>query len=292
LEYSVKDKIISLRPVKRAAAPNTSAFQQRTITGKVIDVDDAGTIPGVSVRVKGTQIGTTTNEDGLFQLNVGPNHKTLVFSYLGYLTKEVPITALIRYDVSLSKDTKQLDEVVVAFGTSSKAELTNSVAKISAQDIEHRPISNLTSAIVGASPGVQTTAGSGQPGDGPQVRIRGFTSVTNDNNPLYIVDGAPYEGVLSNINPDDIESISILKDASATALYGARAADGVVLITTKQGGGSGGKSPITARVATAFSTRGLPRYEVLDAYQYYPIAWEIMKNSNGGGPAGAKYATE
>src|SRR5690606_23974736 len=129
--------------------------------------------------------------------------------------------------------------------------------------IEQRPISNLTSAIVGAAPGVQTSAESGEPGDGPAVRIRGFTSITNDNAPLYVVDGAPYEGVLSNINPDDIESISILKDASATALYGARAANGVVLVTTKRGGNNG-KNLITGRVSTALSTRALPRYEVMD----------------------------
>lgn len=292
LEYTIEDKIISLKP-KQETIPVTANTavnrqQQRTITGKVIDVDDAGVLVGVSVKIKGTQTGTITNEEGVFQLNVKSTDKTLVFSLVGYVTKEVPISALIRYDVSLAKDTKLLDEVVIAFGTSTKTELTNSVATVSAKDIEQRPISNLTSALVGVSPGIQTTAGSGQPGDGPDIRIRGFTSVTNDNNPLYIVDGAPYEGVISNINPNDIESISVLKDASATSLYGARAANGVVLITTKKGS-AGDKNPIKANVSTALSSRALPRYEVLDAYQYYPIAWEIIKNSNGNsGP----YATQ
>jgi TonB-linked SusC/RagA family outer membrane protein len=286
LEYSVDNKIISLTPkAKNSKVPSANVaattIQTRAITGSVIDEDDAGGLPGVSVKVKGTNVGVVTNPEGKFTLNVRPNDKILVFSSIGYVTKEVPITALIKYDVSLSKDTKQLNEVVIAFGTSTKADLTNSVAKVSAKDIEQRPISNLTSALVGAAPGIQTTAGSGQPGEGPDIRIRGFTSVTNDNGPLYVVDGAPYEGVLSNINPDDIESISVLKDASATSLYGARAANGVVLVTTKKGSNTNGKSTITGRITTALSARGLPRYETLDAYQYYPVAWEILKNSNG-----------
>ncbi len=292
LEYAVKDKIISLKPkrIPEIATSNVRVAQQedRTITGKITDVDDDGTLIGVSVRVKGAKGGGFTNNDGVFSVKVKPADKTLVFSFMGYITKEVPISALIRYDVALSKDTKLLNEVVIAFGTSTKTELTNAVATVTAKDIEQRPISNIASAIVGIAPGVQTTAGSGQPGDGPDVRIRGFTSVTGDNNPLYIVDGAPYEGVLSSINPDDIESISILKDASATSLYGARAADGVILITTKRGG-SNDKNPISVRVSTALSTRGLPRYDVLDAYQYFSVAWEILKNSNN---KSGTYATQ
>jgi len=284
LDYTIEDKVISLKPSKKdittPIAVTKQQQQNRTITGKVIDEGDAGVLVGVSVKIKGTQTGTITNNEGVFSLNIKESDKTLVFSLMGYVTKEVPITALIRYDVSLSVDTKQLDVVEIAYGTSTKTELTNSVATISAKDIEQRPISNITSALVGVSPGVQATAGSGQPGDGPEIRMRGFTSVTNDNNPLYIVDGAPYEGVISNINPNDIESISLLKDASATSLYGARAANGVVLITTKKGS-AGDKNPITAMVSTALSSRALPRYEVLDAYQYYPLVWEILKNSNG-----------
>ncbi|WP_461485468.1 STN domain-containing protein, partial [Pedobacter sp.] len=154
LEYSIEDKVISLKPadISLNVAPNpTNAQQQQTraISGKVIDVGDAGILVGVSVKVKGTTNGTITNQDGLFQLNVKSTDKTLVFSLMGYITQEVPITALIKYDVSLAQDTKQLETVVIAFGTSSKNELTSSVSKISAKDIEQRPITNLTSAIVG-----------------------------------------------------------------------------------------------------------------------------------------------
>ncbi|RZK24866.1 MAG: SusC/RagA family TonB-linked outer membrane protein, partial [Flavobacterium sp.] len=277
LGYTIEDKIISLKPVKEPQANMQNAVSQdRTITGKITDGEDGSPLFGVSIRVKGSVNGTISNAEGNFSLTVKPTDKVLVLSYIGYVTKELPLTALIKYEVSLAKDSKQLDEVVIAFGTSTKAELTNSVTKISAKDIEQRPISNLNSAIVGASPGVQATAGSGQPGEGPDIRIRGFGSITGDNAPLYVLDGAPYEGVISNINAEDIDNISILKDASATALYGARAANGVIMITTKRG--TSGKNNITAKLTQAFSNRGLPNYETLNAYEYFPVIWEALRN--------------
>jgi TonB-linked SusC/RagA family outer membrane protein len=284
LTYTIEDKIISLKPMEvkdQSVVRNNVAQQDRTITGTLTDAEDGTPLFGVSVRVKGTQTGTITNAEGNFSINVKTNDKFLVFSYIGYVTKEVPLTSAGKYEVVLQKDSKQLDEVVIAFGTSTRSELTNSVTKISAKDIEQRPISNLNAAIVGASPGVQTNAGSGQPGEGPDIRIRGFGSITGDNSPLYVLDGAPYEGVISNINPEDIDNISILKDASATALYGARAANGVILITTKRGS-KNGKTNITAKLTQAFSNRGLPNYETLGAYEYFPVIWEALRNSTLG----------
>lgn len=289
LTYTIEDKIISLKPASATLPANTLSpivQQNRTITGKVTDGEDGSPLIGVSIRVKGLQVGAISNTDGNFSISVGPNDKFLVFSYVGYATKELTLTAATKYEIVLERDSKQLEEVVVAFGTTTRNELTNSVTKISAKDIEQRPISNLNSAIVGASPGVQTTAGSGQPGEGPEIRIRGFGSITGDNAPLYVLDGAPYEGVISNINPEDIDNISILKDASATALYGARAANGVVLITTKKGN-TNGKTTISAKFTQAFSERGLPNYETLDAYQYFPIVWEALKNGTSGSAAAA-----
>ncbi len=286
LTYTIEDKIISLKPAATATVLSPIAQQNRTITGKVTDEEDGTPLIGVSIRVKGLPVGAISNTDGNFSISVSPNDKFLVFSYVGYVTKELTLTTSTKYEIALAKDSKQLDEVVVAFGTTTRNELTNSVTKISAKDIEQRPISNLNSAIVGASPGVQTTAGSGQPGEGPEIRIRGFGSVTGDNAPLYVLDGAPYEGVISNINPEDIDNISILKDASATALYGARAANGVVLITTKKGN-TNGKTTISAKFTQAFSERGLPNYETLDAYQYFPIVWEALKNGTSGSAAAA-----
>ncbi len=283
LNYTIEDKIISLKPISVRETINTEdnvVQQDRVISGKITDEEDGSPLFGVSVRVKGSQAGTISTAEGNFSLNVKASDKILLLTYIGYVTKEVPLTALIKYEVTLVKDSKQLDEVVIAFGTSTKSELTNSVTKISAKDIEQRPISNLNSAIVGASPGVQTTAGSGQPGEGPDIRIRGFGSITGDNAPLYVLDGAPYEGVISNINPEDIDNISILKDASATALYGARAANGVVLITTKKG--TSGKNNITAKLTQAFSERGLPNYETLNTYEYFPVVWEALRNGTLG----------
>lgn len=288
LKYTIEDKIISVVPIS-ALEQNTStisAQQDRAITGKITDSEDGLPLFGVSVRIKGATTGTITNAEGNFSINVKANDKILLLSYVGYVTKELTLTALGKYEIALVKDSKQLDEVVIAFGTTTRNELTNSVTKISAKDIEQRPISNLNSAIVGASPGVQTTAGSGQPGEGPEIRIRGFGSVTSDNAPLYVLDGAPYEGEISNINPEDIDNISILKDASATALYGARAANGIVLITTKKGN-STGKTSISAKLNHAFSERGLPNYETLDAYQYFPVVWEALRNGTSGSPAAA-----
>ncbi len=282
LKYEINDKIISLKPIDRISSSGANIVQQtRNITGTITDSEDGSPLAGVSVRIKLSATGTITSSDGAFSLNIKTTDKVLLLSYVGYVSKEIPLTALIKYDIKLVKDNKQLDEVVIAFGTSTKAELTNSVTKISAKDIEQRPITNLNSAIVGAAPGVQTNAGSGQPGEGPDVRIRGFGSITGDNSPLYVLDGAPYEGAISNINPEDIDNISILKDASATALYGARAANGVILITTKRGT-KNGKSNITAKLTQAFSNRGLPNYETLDAYNYFPIIWEGMRNNTLG----------
>ncbi|WP_171047920.1 SusC/RagA family TonB-linked outer membrane protein [Pedobacter xixiisoli] len=286
LSYTIEDKIISLKPAAVVTNRPSGAQQNRVITGKITDAEDGSPLYGVSIRVKGAQVGAISNAEGLFTINVGANDKVLVFSYIGFVTKELTLTALTKYELSLLRDSKQLEEVVVAFGTTTRNELTNSVTKISAKDIEQRPISNLNSAIVGASPGVQTTAGSGQPGAGPEIRVRGFGSVTGDNAPLYVLDGAPYEGEISNINPEDIDNISILKDASATALYGARAANGVVLITTKKGNSSG-KTTISAKLTQAFSERGLPNYETLDAYQYFPVVWEALRNGSSGTPAAA-----
>ncbi len=285
LTYSIDDKVIALKPAIRTALPNAIAQPDRVIKGKVIDAEDGSPLLGASIRVKGMQAGAITSSEGTFSITVKAEDKVLVFSYIGYLSKELTLTTADTYEVSLMKDSKQLDEVVIAFGTSNKKELSNAVTKINAKDIEQRPISNLTSAIVGASPGVQTTAGSGQPGNGPDVRIRGFGSITGDNAPLYVLDGAPYEGVISNINPEDIDNISILKDASATALYGARGANGVVMITTKKG--TPNRNNISVKLTQAFSERGLPNYNTLDAYSYFPIVWEALKNGSSATAAAA-----
>lgn len=285
LEYSIEDKVIIIKPKKVGTLPSKQN-QTRRITGKVVDENDGEPLIGVTVKLKGSLLGAITNVNGEFTINAGPNDKALIFTYIGYANKQIEISETSsNYNVSLSLENTQLQEVVVAFGSTSKRELTNSVAQVTAKDIEQRPINNLNSALVGAAPGVQSTSGSGQPGQGPSIVVRGFGSVTGNNNPLYILDGAPYDGDISNINPDDIENISVLKDAASTALYGSRAANGVVLITSKRG--KRNSSTINFSANTAFSTRSLPDYDKVDAYQYFPLIWESLRNGALGNPRDA-----
>ncbi|WP_187774852.1 TonB-dependent receptor [Pedobacter sp. BS3] len=281
LSYKIEDKIIIVNALNKPVI-SSAEVQTRTITGQITDNDDGSPLAGVSIRIKGTTTGTISDADGNFSMVVKSSDKILQLTYIGYATKEVTLTAANKYNISMSLEAKQLNEVAIAFGTSTQRELTNSVTQITAKDIELRPIANLNDAIAGAAPGVQTNAGSGQPGEGPDIRIRGFSSITNSNGPLYVLDGAPYEGVINNINPDDIESISLLKDASATALYGARAANGIILITTKKG--KRNRNNINIKLTHAISERGLPDYEKVDAYQYYELIWESLKNGTSGSP--------
>ncbi|WP_406823758.1 TonB-dependent receptor [Pedobacter sp. KACC 23697] len=274
LNYAIEENTIIVNT--KTMAPAIRA--DRVITGIVTGQDDNQSLPGVSVKVKGKNGGVITNMDGKYIINLPEGENTLVFSYLGYTAKEVVVGSSNTLNVKLTVENKQLEEVVVqAYGTVRKSALTNSVSTISAKEIESRPISNLGVALVGAAPGLQTTTGSGQPGAGPAVRIRGFGTINGGSDPLYVVDGAPYEGALNNLNPDDVESISVLKDASASALYGSRAANGVILITTKRGKDS--PATLTVKTTQGLNSRGLSDYEKVNAFQYYPLLWESMRNS-------------
>lgn len=250
--------------------------QTRTITGRITD-ENGQVIPRASVLVKGTRIGTTTNADGSFSLNVPANARTLVVSSVNMATQEVAITGN-SLDVALKVSTANLEEVlVVAYGTARKEAVTGAVGQVKAGEIQKRAINNITNALEGAIPGVITASANGQPGSGNVIRIRGFGSVNASLDPLYVVDGVPYLGGTSNINPADVESITVLKDAASTALYGSRAANGVVMITTKKG--IKGRNNISVRVMQGTASRGLPEYERLNALQYYPIMWEAYRNS-------------
>ncbi len=251
--------------------------QERTVTGVVTSVEDLLPLPGVSVVVKGTLIGTTTDVDGRYSLVVPSNATTLIFSFIGMTSREIDIEGRSIIDISLKSDVLGIEEVIVtAFGTAKKGAFTGAATQINANKIENRPISNLTSAIEGSSPGIQVTAGSGQPGESQSIRVRGFGSYSASNDPLYIVDGVQYSGDINAINPNDIESITVLKDASSTALYGNKAANGVVLITTKRGKPGEGQFSINASYGVL--TRAQPEYELIDAFDYYPIMWEAYRN--------------
>ncbi len=251
--------------------------QNRTVRGKITDANGIP-VPGASVVLKGTKTGTTANAEGVYFLSVPDKATTLVISNLNFATQEIPFAGKTTVDVKLTASTDNLGEVVVvAYGTIKKEALTGSVGTIKASQIAQRPIANITGSIEGAIPGVVTGSANGQPGSGNSIRIRGFGSINATSEPLFVVDGAPYVGGSSNINPDDVETVTILKDAASTSLYGSRAANGVVMITTKKG--QRGRNNVSVKVTQGVVTRGLAEYDRLDAKQYYPIMWESYRNS-------------
>ncbi|QJD79059.1 SusC/RagA family TonB-linked outer membrane protein [Spirosoma rhododendri] len=250
--------------------------QSNVISGRVTAADDGSGLPGVSVQVKGTTRGTTTDAEGNYRINAASGSR-LVFSFIGYTSQEIAVGNQTVLPVKLESSATELAEVVVPFGVAKRANFTGSAGTINAANISARPITNVGQALSGAVPGVQTTAGSGQPGTAPEIRIRGFGSISSGNDPLYVVDGVPYSGSIANISPNDIENISVLKDAASTALYGSRAANGVVVITTKKG--TKDRSSINLRYTKGFSTRGLPEYDRVGPAEYYPLMWEMYRNS-------------
>ncbi len=252
--------------------------QTRDVTGSVTSAEDGATIPGASVVVKGTTVGTITDMDGKFSLKVPQGASTLVISFVGFAAQNVTLTAAKTYKISLESDQITVDEVViVAYGTAKKSSLTGAVNAVSSASLEKRPVTNVLAALSGSTAGVQVNTAYGQPGVDPVIRIRGFGSVNYSSDPLYILDGSPYNGVMANINPADIESVTFLKDAASTALYGARGSNGVIMITTKKG--KKDKLAVNASISQGVSSRGLPEYDRIDAFQYYPIMWESLRNS-------------
>lgn len=207
----------------------------RTVKGKVTDDTGEG-IPGANVMIKGTQLGITTDFDGSYTLNVPDQSGTiLVFSSVGYVQQEVALGSQSIVDIQLKADTKALDEVVVVgYGSQLKREVTGSVQTVKSSELKDIPVSQVTQKLQGKLAGVQINQATGKPGQGMSVRIRGQVSVSAGSDPLYVIDGFPITGGIGALNPDEIEDISILKDAASTSLYGSRAANGVVLITTKR----------------------------------------------------------
>ncbi len=218
-----------------------TASAQQTVTGVVTSADDGETLPGASVKIKETSTGTTTDMDGKYKLSVSKG-QTLVFSYIGFTPKSVKYTGQATINVALENDVSTLDEVVVVgYGVMKRSDLTGSVVSVGEADIKKSVITSADQALQGRAAGVQVTQNSGSPGGGISVSIRGVNSL-NGNEPLYVIDGVAIDGqtngnssALSAINPSDIVSMEVLKDASATAIYGSRASNGVVLITTKRG---------------------------------------------------------
>ncbi|MDR7131053.1 TonB-linked SusC/RagA family outer membrane protein [Algoriphagus sp. 4150] len=211
------------------------------ISGTIKDTDD-NPLPGATVQIKGSETGAISDDSGNYTIAIPADQKgvVLVFSFLGFQPKEVRVGNQASIDVTLISDDQELDEVVViGYGSTRRADLTGAVAQVRTEEINAFPTSNVIQSLNGRAAGVQVIQNNGAPGGGVSVRIRGANSIQGDNNPLYVIDGFPFSGNPTNLNNADIASIEILKDASATAIYGSRGANGVVLITTKSGSGSG-----------------------------------------------------
>lgn len=271
-----------------AILTNSAFAQERRVTGKVTSADDQNVLPGVSVVAKGSSRGTQTDADGNYSLVLPANTTTLVFSFVGVTTQEVAVGNRSVVNVALSNDSRSLNEViVVGYGTQQRRDVTGSAATINAGEITNLPVTTFESALQGRAAGVQVTQSSGKLGTALQIRVRGAASVSAGNEPLYVLDGIPITSVdvgstttesyspLADIDPNDIESISILKDASASAIYGSRASNGVVLITTKKG--RAGRTNVSLGYYTGISNPTKIR-QFLNRAQYVELFSEAATN--------------
>jgi TonB-linked SusC/RagA family outer membrane protein len=256
----------------------TAGFAQtRTVTGKVTEAVSNDPVVGASVFVQGTSTGTVTNVDGIFSLSIPESVKTLTVSYIGMLTQEVEIGGRQSIDVQLAEVTSNLDEViVVAYGTAKKSSFTGAANQIKAEKFEVRPLTNITGALLGSTPGVQVSTTNGQPGSEPSIYIRGIGSFSASNTPLIVLNGMPYDNALSSINPSDIESVTVLKDASSAALYGARGGNGVILINTKTGNKD--RMTVSVKINQGVTNRQSNDYEKLSIDDYLLVHWENARN--------------
>ncbi len=271
-----------------------SFAQGRVVTGTVTSAEDGSTLPGVTVMVIGTTTGVTTDIDGKYQLTIPNASAVLKFSFIGFKHQELAVGQASTLNVALELDLVGLEEVVViGYGTSTKEALTGAVEVVGSEKFEMVPVASLESSLQGGVVGLQMNANDGQPGAATQIRIRGIGSINASSAPLYVIDGIPVQtgadsetgfdnggrssNIMSTINPNDIESLSVLKDASATAIYGSRGANGVILITTK--GGKSGKAKINFSAQTGFSDNAYNgRHEALNADQYTTLFLEGYMN--------------
>lgn len=255
-----------------------SLFAQNIrVSGTIKDAATGEGIPFAAVMVKGTMNGVSSDAEGAFTINA-PSKATLEFSAVGYVTVLEEVNGRGVINVLLDTDAESLEEtIVVAYGTAKKSSFTGSAATVKSEKLQQRSVSNVTKALEGMVAGISTTSGSGQPGEGASVQIRGTGSINASSSPLYVVDGIPFAGTLSSINPNDIESMTVLKDASASALYGSRAANGVILITTKRG--SEGSSIVNFKATMGLQSRSLKMYDMVNQDEFVELTWEALKNN-------------
>ncbi len=255
---------------------------QQRVTGKVVSAEDGSPLAFVSVFVTGTTVYAQTNLDGEYAINVPAGSNSLTFTFIGMITVTVPIEGRTVVDVRMAADAVALEDViVVAYGTARKQSFTGSAAVMSSEDIQKRQVSNITNALAGAVSGVQAISTTGQPGSSATIRIRGFGSMSASNAPLYVVDGVPFDGTINTINPNDIESVTVLKDAAASAIYGHRGANGVIIITTRRGTTADAMVSFEGRWGN--NTRAVPNYNAMDdPAMYYETLYKSLYNSRIG----------
>lgn len=255
-----------------------ASAQTRTVKGTVVYAGDDEPLVGATVLPVGEGHGTATDIDGKFSLTIPSTVTKLKISYVGMITEEVPVSGNDIF-VKMRDSENKLDEVmVVAYGTAKKSAYTGAASVIDASVIEDRLVSNITNALSGTVAGVQTLSANGQPGEASKVRIRGVGSINASMSPLYVLDGMPYDGDITGLNPADIESMTVLKDAAAAALYGARGANGVILITTKRG--KDGKAKVTFDARWGSNSREITNYDVIKSpAQYMELAYQAKYNN-------------
>ena len=294
IDYSMEGNHIILSTIEkviqneRTLGTETAQQQKKQITGTV--VDEAGvSIIGANIVEIGTSNGTTTDIDGHFKLSVAEN-AVIRASYIGYLDQELNTTGSSTFPIIMVEDTKTLDEVVVvAFGKMAKEAFTGSAGVMKAEELNKSQVTNPAQALAGRVAGVQLSNSSSQLGSSPSITIRGFSSISSDTEPLIIVDGMPFDGDLNLINTNDIESMTVLKDAASNALYGARGANGVIMITTKRG--VSGEARVTVDTKWGINTNGLKNYKTTNAAQFYETYYNMLNNyyltENGGSMSAA-----
>lgn len=252
--------------------------QTRTYHGTIVDASNGDPLIGATIMPIGGGQGAAADIDGNFSVTVPVNVKKATVSYVGYASQTVELQDNMTIRLN-STDTNLQDLVVVAYGSATKQSLTGSVAVVDSKQIEDRPVTSVTAALEGNAPGVMVNNSIGSPGSSPSVVIRGFNTINGSTSPLYVVDGVPYNGAIADLNPADIETMSILKDAASCALYGNRGANGVVLITTKKAKNAG-KVDVQLQIRQGMYNRGLPFYDRLNPAQWMQTTFDALVNGS------------
>ena len=250
--------------------------QVRTYSGVVVSSEDGQTLPGVSIKIAGTSRGTSADFDGNFSISAEKG-QTLEFSFVGFQPVSVVLGDLRDLTITMDPDAAMLDDVVVvAYGTARKKDLTGSITTVEAGDIQDRQVSTVTRALEGQVPGIQVTSSTGQPGSDAVIRIRGIGSMNASNSALILVDGVPYPSTLSTLNPADIATVTVLKDAASTSLYGSRAANGIISITTKRGS-KNQPANVSLNIRMGWNEEAVGHHNwISDPGDYYRMTWTAL----------------